>query len=223
MNQLASNEAKITFKNPIQVRRSKNSHVYYVWSPKRGKTISLYGQLSQYYWIVLESSPTVSYFCERAFRLPIEGKKIIASFWAEGSTNQFIFLAGKKQKDKLIDTISQCKAFIDFCADRLIQINVLTEADIKMTASYYQNWQTILQQVAANKEEISYDLQQNVYDYFQQYHACSLGQIFALFEVDPVIIRATVFELIRQHKLTYRDEDSAPINDTTIIDWNPQC
>ena len=223
MSQLASKNVCITFKDPVPVRRPKKSHLYYVWSPKRGKIISLYGQFSLYYWIVLESSSTVSYFCERPFRLPIEGKKIIASFWTEGRTNNFIFLTSEKRKDKLIDTINQCKSFIDFCTDRSIQIDVFSAEDIKITATFYHNWQTILQQVAANKDEISSDLQKEVCDYFQQYHSCSLGQLYALFELDPVIVRATVFELIRKHKLCYQEEDNVPINDKTIVNWNPQC
>ncbi len=223
MNQPAAKEDYLTFKDPIKARRSKKSHVYYVWSPKRGKTILLYGQLSLYYWIMLESDPTVGYFCERAFQLPIKGKSIIANFWTEGASYRFVFLTSEGRKDKLIDTISQCKSFVDFCTDRSIEIDVLTDQEIMVTPTYYNNWQTILQQLSANRDDISDVFLNRVRDYFQQYHSCSLGQLYALFECDPVIVRATVFELIRRHTVRYQNAECELISNNTIIEWNPPC
>ena len=219
MSTTLASALKLTFKDPAPVRRPKKCHLYHVWSLKRGKQITLYGQLALHYWVLLEADPNVHYTCERPYEITRKGRNIISDFWIEAEQNRFTFLTSEKSKGKQRDAIFNCKSFIDFCKSQNISVDVVSDLDMKPKTCYFSNWQSIIQQCVANKEEISEDLLGDLAQYFEKYRACTLGQLYVLFNVDPVILRATAFELLRRHVLSFRNPETEFISQNTTLEW----
>lgn len=148
------------YTKPIPMPRGSKygSDYWVVYSSKLKRIVTLYSMLEYYYFLVLEMSPEVEYFCEQPYKIEydIDGKKYssVFDFWVYYSDNHSEFHEIKYLKElsgntkEALRSQKQIAYQKQWCKNNGCMHQVVTEKDIIVSEYYIENLKSLQHRVA---------------------------------------------------------------------------
>ncbi|MEX3973794.1 hypothetical protein [Paraburkholderia caribensis] len=190
---------------PVALARPRAAHRFEAFSPKLGRRMTFYRRALLEQWVLLEADPLVITFCERPGYVQMNGHNRLADFWA-----RYV------DRDELVilDDIP-CEG-ITTKPDRALDENRLAirqvvSAELAAARIWIENWQRMLPCLIANRGLMSPTLPQAIARFARQPQR--LLDIEREFSTgDPVLVRAAVFDLLHNGRVSAPDLRTQPLS-----------
>jgi hypothetical protein len=186
-------------KRPVGARRIE------VFSPKIKRRLTLFSWDAHDVWLLLEADPTVRTFCERPAYCEGEAGRVL-DFWVEqGGCTKFVVLWTEDSDGKSLPT-----------SIHGIKLPVLRRPDTIAFARRIENWAQILPYRTSFLRHADRRLQNDLFARLEKPHR--LERIEAAFHpIDVSAVRAALFDLLAQGRVSAPDLDFAPLGLDTVF------
>lgn len=191
---------------PLAVKRTRWLHHFQAWSPKLKRRVSLYSRANLAVWLLIEASPDIEYFCERPGHVLVDGKRVLADFRVQRDRQTEFFVLLGSAKLSLLDDPG---GLMDPCP-----IRIITPEWTQDRAQLIANWTRILPVITTGMPFVHDSLLDEVHERIQ-----SVDRLVDIerrhLPRDPILTRATVFELTRRGRLIAGDLQSQSLSGAT--------
>ena len=193
------------FSAPISEARPKGARLLEGYSPKLGRPIQLHDYANFSVWVGLEADPSVRAFCERPARFGLAGNDSVIDFWVQRSNADESFqVLSNLPADDLPATLHD------------IAVHYVRDGDVAASQVWVGNWIRILGVITASRGLIEPATLKAVREFVKE--PVVLGRLEAQFSHgDPVRIRACIFELLRNGRLTAPQLHTHPLTLYTSV------
>lgn len=190
---------------PIVLARPRGAHRFEAFSLKLTRRVTLYRHAAVEQWVMLETDPNVEAFCERPGFVIIGGKKILADFWVRyAGREELVILRDGNRED---DPMSKSPA-IDMEG---LSIRWVEPAELMASNEWINNWRSMLPCVVANRGLLARSLSDSIVRLLSQPQR--LADIERQLSTgDPLLVRASVFNLLREGRVSAPELHTQPLS-----------
>lgn len=204
------------FVQPTSTRRPAKSRRFDVFGLKTNRTLTLFNAGPLQSWLALESTPAVTWYCERPLVINEGERHRVVDFYAirEGK-EELLFCASKAELDAGEAWLASWPGFTNWCTHSQISIRVAPmfaqENDVVRA-----NWEQIVRELSAFRRYSSPHLVAAVRSELGV--PKSIDELCTLFQqTDPIVVKVAVFQLIHQGLAISTALDQAPISTAMIF------
>ncbi|WP_372999788.1 TnsA endonuclease N-terminal domain-containing protein [Lutispora sp.] len=141
---------------PINTKRNTHygSNYWEAYSPKLKRSVHMYSDLEYDDWVLIETDPNVSDFCEQPVKIKrfYDGRyaESIIDMWVKyrDNTEQFLEIKYSNELDvnnpKSLRTLKQIRIQQDWCSENGYKHIVRTEKEIRSNPVYLENMKQLL-------------------------------------------------------------------------------
>ena len=204
------------FVQPVATRRPAKSRRFDVFGLKANRSLTLFNAGPLQAWLVLESTPTVTWYCERPLVINEGDRQRVVDFYTirEGK-EELLFCATKAELDAGDAWLASWPGLTDWCAHNQIGIRfapVFAQEDGVARA----NWEQIVRELSAFRRYVSSDLIAAVRSELEI--PKSIDELSTQFrQTDPIVVKVAVLQLVHQGLAISMDFDQAPISSAMIF------
>jgi hypothetical protein len=193
------------YDRPVETKRPVGARRIEVFSPKIKRRLTLFSWDAHDGWLLLEADPTVRTFCERPAYLDGEAGRVL-DFWVEQSgCTKFVVLSTEDSDSKSLPP-----------SVHGIKLQVLRRPDTIAYARRIENWAQILPYRTSFLRHANRRLQNDLFARLEKPHR--LERIEAAFHpIDVSAVRAALFDLLAEGRVSAPDLDFAPLGLDTVF------
>jgi hypothetical protein len=178
-------------------RRPFGSHQFYVWSPKIGRRLKLFGDVALNTWIAIEADVEIVAFCERPLVILTQKPARVVDFWVQRTTGEVLWLLQRPRENRAEQGNSLSPSFRSWAHNKGMTVRQLLPDELALDEPLRRNWGTVLRYLAANRALVKPALLDCVretclttvtLDAIEQHYPSE----------DPVLVRTAVFCLFQQ-------------------------
>ena len=170
---------------PLGISRPRGARMIEARSPKLGRLVQHYDQASFQQWVCLEADPSVLTFCERPARIGPDTASPLISYWvSRKQTQEFVMLVTGQMPTDLPDVHDG------------EPLHVIAAPELVAASIWIDNWQRMLPVINCCSGLLTPALKQSVLALANS-PITLLAMEGALAKTQPMLLRATVFELLR--------------------------
>jgi hypothetical protein len=174
---------------PMPVQRLPWMRRIHVHSPKVGRTLVLFSYESLHAWALAESCPLITTFCEYPGYVVVDGKRVLANFWLQGS--------GRDEFVKLEDSIELMPELPDQVPTYTgVAIDMVPRQWFEPYQEWIDNWLRINPYLVSNARFVTPLMLERVAGMFGIDHPL-FDVEHALRDVDPQLARTAAFMLLQ--------------------------
>jgi hypothetical protein len=213
--------------SPVWERPQNNygSNRWVVYSPKLDRQVILYSDLEHDRWVLVESDPLITTFCEQPFRISVKlasGPVVtIFDFWLRWKCGceELEEVKYKDQLESSARVIRQLAAQRKWTDLHSFRYTISTEEVIRANPIRLTNWKRMLSQLGATNR-VSLDPHTDaVTGLLLKAGRLPLSEIeLRLRPLDSMLVRSAVFKLIHAGKADAQFLDSKPLDGSTIVE-----
>lgn len=190
---------------PLALARPRGAHRFEAFSLKLARRLTLYqsGDLQQ--WILLEADPSVETFCERPGYVIIDGRRTLADFWVRYADHDELVIHNDVADDN--NAVEKTGGTLD---TRGLSIRHVGAPELMTSRVWISNWRSMLPCLIANRRLITRALSESILE--------SLSEPKRLADIehqftrgDPVLVRAALFGLLHEGRVSSRELHSEPL------------
>jgi hypothetical protein len=198
-------EDSLHIAEPVALVRPRGAHRYEGFSPKLSRRLTLYTHPALEQWILLEANPAVLAFCERPGYVQLDGRQRLADFWLRYvDRHELVFL-----NDMRVDEgISDASLKLD---GKALTIRRVAPAELVAARAWIDNWRCMLPCLIANRRLVLPSLSRSIERFLDK--PKRLADVEREFSAaDPVIVRAALFNLLHQGKVSAPELHTQPLS-----------
>lgn len=194
---------------PTPIKRLPWMRRIHVHSLKVGRTMVLFSYDSLAAWALAESSPRIKTFCEYPGYVHLNGERVVADFWVQGSgRTEFVKLeAGIELTPEWPDRVP---TYTD------VSVACVTSDWLQRYREWIDNWLQIYPYLVANARFVTPAMVERVAELFDGARALFDAE-HALHDMDPQLVRTTIFMLLHRGRLSSDDLMLRPLANTTVF------
>jgi hypothetical protein len=191
---------------PLALARPRSAHRFEAFSLKLARRVTLYRHVALQQWVLLEASPTVVAFCERPGFVIIDGQKILADFWVRyASLEELVILSDSTPE---FDERSKAGGTLDVQG---LSIRRVESAELLASRVWIDNWRSMLPCLVANRRLLTRALSESIVRLLSQ--PKRLADIERQLSTnDLVLVRASLFNLLREGRVSAPELHSQPLS-----------
>lgn len=207
----------IVYETPVKVARPYGSYRYDVFSMKAGRRMTLFGKAALSQFIELEADHEVTALCERPIKIPDSKLNRVVDFWALRGGRQHFYLLfsgdASHGKNKPKPAIENFRKWVEGESGVLHEVFADTFNNCR---TLHNNWATILQHLVAHRGLVTSALLERFA--IELNPAFTLQQAEAqLHDMDAMLVRATVFTLLANGRLSCASLAKEALAPTTLM------
>lgn len=193
------------YERAVETKRPAGSRRIEIFSPKIKRRLTLFSWDAHDAWLLLEADPTVRAFCERPAYFDGGGGRVL-DFWVEqGNREKFVVLSREDSDAKSLPP-----------SVHGVKLHVLRRPDMIAFARRIENWAQIVPYRTSFMRHADRRLQDDVFACLEKPHR--LERIEAAFHpVDVSVVRAALFDLLADGRVSASDLDFAPLGLDTVF------
>lgn len=193
------------FQTAISSTRPRGVRGIESYSPKLGRRLQCFGEDAFRQWICLEADPLVETFCERPTYLNSGDDKRPVDFWVRYKDREVLLVLDAENQ---VSTVT-----LD---DTELAVRNVLPVELAAARVWIGNWERILPLIISCRQQISSSLQNSILKFVVA--PMPLARIEQEFVTgDPTMIRAAVFDLLRQGKLQSSQLQTEPLSYRTVF------
>jgi hypothetical protein len=191
---------------PLTLARPRGAHRFEAFSLKLARRVTLYRHVALQQWVLLEASPTVEAFCERPGFVIIGGQKLLADFWVRYADREELVILTETTPEDL------AKSEVGGMLDRQeLSIRRVEPADLIASRVWINNWRSMLPCLVANCRLLARALSESIVRLLSE--PKRLADIERQLSTgDPVLVRASLFNLLREGRVSAPELHSQPLS-----------
>jgi hypothetical protein len=191
---------------PLALARPRGAHRLEAYSLKLTRRVTLYRHVALQQWVLLEASPAVEAFCERPGFVIIDGQQILADFWVRYADRQeLVILSDVTHED---DAMSKAGGVLDM---QELSIRRVEPAELMASHVWINNWRSMLPCLVANRRLLARSLSESIVRLLSQPQR--LADIERQLSTgDPVLVRASLFNLLREGRVSAPELHTQPLS-----------
>jgi hypothetical protein len=195
----------LRYERAVEAKRRPGQRRIEVYSPKIRRRITLFSWDAHDAWLLLEADPAVRTFCERPAYVD-GGAGRVLDFWVDqGSHSRFWALSSEGSESETLPSSAHG-----------VSLRILRRPDIIAFAMRIQNWAQIVPYRVSFVRQSDRRLQNDICARLEKPHR--LERIEAAFHpIDISAVRAALFDLLADGKVTAPDIDSTPLGLNTVF------
>jgi hypothetical protein len=198
-------EDSLHIAKPVALVRPRGAHRYEAFSLKLSRRLTLYTRPSLEQWILLEADPAVVTFCERPGYVQFDGHQLLADFWVRYVDRQDVVVLNDSRVD---DEISDASRELD---GKALTIRRVAAAELIAARVWIGNWQGMLPCLIANRKLVLPSLSRPIERFLAR--PKRLADVEREFSAgDPVLVRAALFSLLHQGKVSAPELHTQPLS-----------
>jgi hypothetical protein len=204
------------FVQPATTRRPAKSRRFDVFGLKANRSLTLFNSGPLQAWLTLESTPAVTWYCERPLVIDEGDRQRVADFYAiRDGKEELLFCATKVELEAGDACLASWPGLTNWCAHNQISIRfapMFAREDCIARA----NWEQIVRELSAFRRYASPDLIAAVRS--ELGIPKSIDELCMLFQqTDPIVVKVAVFQLVHHGLAISTDLDRAPISTAMIF------
>ncbi|MDQ0914660.1 TnsA endonuclease N-terminal domain-containing protein [Paenibacillus sp. V4I5] len=219
------NHATFQFQ-PIKMTRGLKygSEYWESYAPKLNRDVCFFSNLEYDHWVTVETEPTISNYCEQAFKIPyihdrLLTKTVVDMWYTKNGINTFVevkyFDVLEAENEEGERARRQIKAQQEWCKENGFHHEVMTEKQIRQNPLLLSNKKKILSLIKSRCICISEDRLKLISEILKE--ECSFFEINQVFpELRPNDIQLACAWLIYNGKLTH-NLDKHPYGNNTMV------
>jgi hypothetical protein len=182
------------YERAVETKRPTGSRRIEIFSPKIKRRLTLFSWNTHDAWLLLEADPTVRAFCERPAYVNGEAGRVL-DFWVD---------QGSGRAESLPPSVHG------------INLQVLRRPDMIAFARRIENWTQIVPYRTSFMRHADRRLQNDLFTRLEKPHR--LERIEAAFHpLDVSVVRAALFDLLADGRVSAPDIDFAPLGLDTVF------
>lgn len=194
--------------SPIPTKRSSKfgNNYWEAYSPKVKRNVRLFSDLEYDFWVLIETNPKISTFCERPLEIEqfYNGKlvKVMVDMWIEWENGDEQFFEIKYSNQSRNSDRATRKTLVQqqWCTNHEINFVIKTEKDIRGNNILLSNMKTILPYICNRRHPVETDLHK-VKRQLSKIKRCSIAELDRQLDVDPIRIRESIYWLLYHGQL----------------------
>ena len=196
---------------PLALARPRGAHRFEAFSLKLARRVTLYRHVALQQWVLLEANSTVEAFCERPGFVIIGGQQILADFWVRYADRQELVILSEAAS--AFDAVSNDGGTLDMQG---LSIRRVESAELLASRVRINNWRSMLPCLVANRRLLARSLSETIVRLLSQPRR--LADIERqLSSGDPVLVRASLFSLLREGRVSAPELHSHPLSLLTTL------
>ena len=194
------------YERAVETKRPAGSRRIEIFSPKIKRRLTLFSWNTHDAWLLLEADPTVRAFCERPTHVDGQAGRVL-DFWVDQGSGRAKFLVVSTEE-------ADAKSLPPSVHG--VNLQVLRRPDIIAFARRIENWGQIVPYRTSFMRHADLRLQNDLFARLEKPHR--LERIEAAFHpVDVSVVRAALFDLLADGRVSAPDIDFAPLGLDTVF------
>jgi len=189
---------------PVALARPRGAHRFEAFSLKLARRVTLYRFVALQQWVILEASPVVEAFCENPGFVIIGGQQILADFWIRYADRHELVILSETAFE--IDAVSKTGGTLDMQG---LSIRRIESAELLAARVWIDNWRSMLPCLVANRKLLAPSLSESIVRLLSEPKRMADIQR-QLSSGDPVLVRASLFNLLREGRVSAPELHSQP-------------
>lgn len=191
---------------PLTLARPRGAHRFEAFSLKLARRVTLYRHAALQQWVLLEASPTVEAFCERPGFVIIGGQQLLVDFWVRyADRHELVILSEAMPEDH---AMSEAVGTLDMQG---LSIRRVESAELIASRVWINNWRSMLPCLVANRRLFARALSESIVRLLSE--PKRLADIERQLSTgDPVLVRASLFNLLREGRVSAPELHSQPLS-----------
>ena len=218
-----ANGARPPYHQPADGHRPYGAHRFDVYSLKARRRLTLFGRGPLGLWVQLEADPTVVNLCERPLVVPDSSPHRVVDFWARGQGfDRLIFLIRGDDPISRAKREAQLAGFRIWAADAGCTIEERPALENANGQNFWlDNWIVMLQYCGSYASSLGQDYLERIGRLIDA--PTSLGKLIEVAAHDgacddPDIVRAAIYEFVRQGRARIPGLESARLHDGLVLE-----
>ena len=196
---------------PVALARPRGAHRFEAFSLKLARRVTLYRFVALQQWVILEASPAVEAFCENPGFVIIGGQQILADFWIRYVDRHELVILSETAFE--IDAVSKNGGTLDMQG---LSIRRIESAELLAARAWIDNWRSMLPCLVANRKLLAPSLSESIVRLLSE--PKRMADIERqLSSGDPVLVRASLFNLLREGRVSAPELHSQPLSLRTMF------
>ncbi|SOE87241.1 hypothetical protein SAMN05446935_7828 [Burkholderia sp. YR290] len=199
-------ENSLPILQPLALARPRGAHRFEAFSLKLARRVTLYRHAALQQWVLLEASPTVEAFCERPGFLIIGGQQLFVDFWVRYADRQELVILSETMPED--HAMSEAVGTLDMQG---LSIRRVESAELIASRVWINNWRSMLPCLVANRRLFARALSESIVRLLSE--PKRLADIERQLSTgDPVLVRASLFNLLREGRVSAPELHSQPLS-----------
>lgn len=199
-------ENSLPILEPLALARPRGAHRFEGFSLKLARRVTLYRHAALQQWVLLEASPTVEAFCERPGFVIIGGQQLLVDFWVRYADRQELVILSEAMPEDY--AISEAVGTLDMQG---LSIRRVESAELIASRVWINNWRSMLPCLVANRRLFARALSESIVRLLSE--PKRLADIERQLSTgDPVLVRASLFNLMREGRVSAPELHSQPLS-----------
>jgi hypothetical protein len=199
------------FVQPATTRRPHKSHRFDVHGLKVSRAVTLFNKSPFHTWLDLESTPAVTWYCERPLVIDEAEKPRAVDFYViRDGREQLWFCLTKAEVESNQPLLERCPGFAHWCEHNNLEV-VFVDMTEPVDNVARTNWGHIVRELSAFRRYVSADLVSAIRSELSE--PKTIADLWRMFPtVDPIVIKVGVFQLVHQGLATGSELGYLPIS-----------
>ncbi|SOE87749.1 hypothetical protein SAMN05446935_8406 [Burkholderia sp. YR290] len=199
-------ENSLPILQPLALARPRGAHRFEAFSLKLARRVTLYRHAALQQWVLLEASPTVEAFCERPGFVIIGGQQLFVDFWVRYADRQELVILSEAMPED--HAMSEAVGTLDMQG---LSIRRVESAELIASRVWINNWRSMLPCLVANRRLFARALSESIVRLLSE--PKRLADIERQLSTgDPVLVRASLFNLLREGRVSAPELHSQPLS-----------
>ena len=178
------------YRSAMLSKRSRDERLIEAYSPKLGRRLQCFGEHAFKQWLRLESDPVVQTFCERPAMIDFAGKYRVADYWVRQADAEMFLIVGEEHASSSV-----------MVGDTSVVVRAIPLAELAAARMWVSNWELMIVSIVSCQRLITEPLIRSALRCVTE--PMQLSRIERELVVgDPTLVRATVYHLLHQGRLT---------------------
>ncbi|WP_250480793.1 hypothetical protein [Caballeronia sp. GAOx1] len=196
---------------PVALARPRGAHRFEAFSLKLARRVTLYRFVALQQWVILEASPAVKAFCENPGFVIIGGQQILADFWIRYADRHELVILSETAFE--IDAVSETGGTLHMQG---LSIRRIESAELLAARAWIDNWRSMLPCLVANRKLLAPSLSESIVRLLSE--PKRMADIERqLSSGDPVVVRASLFNLLREGRVSAPELHSQALSLRTMF------
>ncbi|CAL8480952.1 hypothetical protein [Caballeronia sp. S22] len=189
---------------PVAISRPRGAHRFEAFIPKLVRRVTFYRRALLEQWLLLEAKPKVISFCERPGYVLIDGNRRLADFWVRSADCEELVVLIEESSNPDTKTLGRD-------LDATSHVRLVASAELAAARVWTDNWQRILPYLVANRGLAPPNLPQAITRFLNgPQRLLAIEREFTTY--DLVIVRATLFSLLRTGRVNAPELQTQPLS-----------
>lgn len=202
-------ESPPRFSTPISAPRPRGARLITAFSPTLQRTVRAFDYAGLEQWVRLEADPAVTSFCEHPLRVGDDSDARLIDFWVRRAGHEELLVVDRGRPP------TELPGSIDG-----VPLKLIPAAELAAAATWIANWLRMIPVINATRDLASKNLVRFALNLVRSPLPLSRVE-HELSNGEPSLVRGTIFELLRQGRLSAPSLHIQPLSLYTVLEPAP--